>query len=58
MRRRGPDLAEKQLPAMDHRAAHVEERGPRALGRRVQREAVAGLLCVVHGDFPYRRNSA
>ena len=50
MGRMGPGLAERHLPLMDHGSPHVQERGLRAVGRRVQRETVPGFLRFVHAD--------
>src|SRR5262249_41078347 len=49
--RTGPGLAERQFPPMDRLAPHVDERGPRSLGRGVQGEPVVGLVRLVHADL-------
>src|SRR5579883_316173 len=55
MRRAGPGLTERQLPLMDSFSPHVDERGPRSLGCRVEREPVKGLVRLVHANLfcPY-----
>jgi len=45
-----PGPAKRQLPLMDHPAPHVEERGPRTLGRRDECESVVGLARPVYGQ--------